>query len=230
MNTVTVEVDLDEVDISPSGMDGDILHRKVIDKDGEKVILVGYLWHDQDQDNPCDNDDGMGHMYSFNRRHINFLDPDEIPSKIAKRHRKFAVPLSYYEHGLCLWDVQGGERYGMCPDKQWDGVGLAGIWVPNDNLLDCMYGEYRHWKKKNNLTKVSKEDREKKYAEIMRMYAKQACETYTDWANGETYGYSVETFDALGNEIENLDTCGGYIGRKWAEEEVEEAFNRYVPE
>lgn len=226
MVTITKEIDLDEVDISPSGMDEYIdTHKAIVERDGEKLILFGYGYHSE-TDNPCENDCGMGTMYSFNRRHINCLDPDDINSTILARHRKWAVPLSYFEHGNCLWDVQSGERIGRCPDMQWDGTELAGIWVPNDNLLECMYMTYRSWKKEKGLTKVSKEDRQKKYAEIMRKYAAQCCEVYTQWCNGETYGYSVALYDALGDEVDDLDSCGGFIGRETVAEALEESFER----
>lgn len=38
-------------------------------------------------------------------------------------------------------------------------------------------------------------------------YAKGVCQTYTDWCNGEAYGYVVENEDG-----EQVDSCWGFIG------------------
>jgi hypothetical protein len=224
MNTVTVEVDLDEVTISPHGIAGDILHREVVEKDGEKLIMVGYLGIDGDCGNPCEDDEGMGTMYSFNRRHSNFIHPNDVESKVEKRFRKYGVFLSYYEHGNCLWDVQGGERYGMCPDKQWDGVGTAGFWVPNDVLLGEIRYRFNKWKKEQKLRKTTKEQRSEQYAKITRELARQCCETYTSWCNGDCYGYVVELYNALGDEVEHLDSCWGFIGDDYVKEQLAETF------
>jgi len=45
------------------------------------------------------------------------------------------------------------------------------------------------------------------------------CRTYTDWANGECYGFTVE-----GPEGDVIDICFGFIGREHAEEAGEVAF------
>ena len=81
-------------------------------------------------DNPLD-DDGEGKIYSFNTRHSNFAHPDNIQSVLEKGDEDWLVPLSYYEHGGCLWDVEGGELISQCPDMSWDGRVKAGVYVPD---------------------------------------------------------------------------------------------------
>ena len=83
------------------------------------------------------------------------------------------MPLSYFEHGLCLWSV-AGELPAACRCP-WDSVGFAGIWLPDAETLESArnYGgrTRRHF---------------------MRKRARQACDAYTQWCNGEVYGYEIE--------------------------------------
>lgn len=53
--------------------------------------------------------------------------------------------------------------------------------------------------------------------------ADSIADTYTAWANGEVYSYVIEDADG-----EELDSCGGFIGRECAEEEGEAAFESEV--
>jgi len=84
----------------------------------DKAIFFVTIEHDEDCPNPLEDCDGMGHILSLNRRHRNFK-PEDIERLLAERPDD-VVPLSYYEHGLCLWDVQGGARIRNCPDMRWD--------------------------------------------------------------------------------------------------------------
>lgn len=99
-----VEIDDVEYEIRLEPEHGtDIEHRKL--DDGRMVI--GYLMHDDDCANPLEDCDGMGHIHSFGRRHRNNISPDDVP---GMKHSEYAVPLSYFEHGLCKWGVAGSRR------------------------------------------------------------------------------------------------------------------------
>ena len=54
-------------------------------------------------------------------------------------------------------------------------------------------------------------------------YAQRVAETYTEWANGECYGYILH--DADGHEI---DSCWGFIGRDAVVAEAQEAAHACV--
>lgn len=61
--------------------------------------------------------------------------------------------------------------------------------------------------------------------EDRKRYAQQDLETYTAWANGEVYGWSVENADG-----DVLESCSGYIGSSADEHmrsEAEAAANSY---
>jgi hypothetical protein len=60
---------------------------------------------------------------------------------------------------------------------------------------------------------------QKKAHEIAVECARQALETFNEWLIGNCYGVCIEVFDADGEQIET-DACWGYIGLKYAEEEL----------
>lgn len=123
-----VEIDEVEYEIRLNPDRGtDIEHRKL--EDGRMVI--GYLMHDEDCANPLEDCDGMGHIHSFSRRHRNNISPDEVS---GMKYGEYAVPLSYFEHGLCKWGVAGSMS--NMPDFCWDGVGYAGAWVPDKHCVE----------------------------------------------------------------------------------------------
>lgn len=163
-------------------------------------IIVGFLCLDQGCENPCESCDGVGTIRSLSHRHINRIDHDEAIELLE--NDPDVVPLSYFEHGLCLWDTKGSLD-GM-PNFQWDGTSFAGVWIPDDCVRESYTGQYgltrRQW---------------------MIAQAKSACKEYTAWANGECFGHIVVTCDAEGSMIEH-DSCWGYIGRDYADERLAE--------
>ncbi len=174
------------------------------------VVFVN-IEYDQDTANPLEDSDGMGRIRSLSRRHINSIkSQDELDELLKDRD---AVTLSYFEHGLCLWDVQDGERISTCPDMQWDGVKFAGVWTPDDCARESLDIEEKDGKDRR---------------EMAVKYATEACKVYTSWVNGEAYYYSAtafkpmlnkdgdvsevrEAYDELGEQIAE-DSCGGFIG------------------
>jgi hypothetical protein len=107
------------------------------------------------------------------------------------------VPLSYYEHGLCLWSIAGELPAGA--NCRFDSVQFAGAWIPDAETLASAknYGgsTRRHF---------------------MRKRAREACVAYTQWCNGDVYGYEIErvtTCPHCGEESkEPLDSCWGFFG------------------
>lgn len=147
------------------------------------------LWYDQDSENPCEW--GQWELVSFNRNHINFEDPYELLKPInqfgevyAKEiglQRKFdcetAFLLSCYTHGESIWSLRGE---GM--QCRFDTATTAGILYYR--------GDLKHFKK---------EDREK--------MARSFLETYSYWANGNCYGFTI--FD---EDDDAIECCGGFVG------------------
>lgn len=174
-----------------------------------KNIIIFYSVN-QDPDcgpNPCEDWDTLGKIYSFCQRHVTFCHPDKLPEE----HAEYRVPLSYFEHGSCVWGV-AGTMDGM-PDFRWDGVRVAGCWYPNDVVL----------------ADLPKDPEQQK--EWLKRQAEGACKIYTAWCNGEIYDYSLRAFkkichngrlinvlrayEEVGEEVFS-DCCGGYYG-DWEE-------------
>ena len=169
----------------------DAIETRTIERDGQTYRIRIYA--DPDAPNPLEDWDGMGTILSLNRRHVNF-DPDGVE---AATHDPDTVPLSYLEHGLCLWAVAGELPAGArCP---FDSVGFAGVWRPDAETLESarVYGgsTRRHF---------------------LRKRARQACEAYTQWCNGDIYGYEVariSTCPCCGEEKpEAVESCWGFYG------------------
>ena len=170
----------------------DAIETRTVDHDGHTYRIRIYA--DADAPNPLEDWSEMGTILSRGRRHRN-SDPAAVAD--ATQNNPDAVPLSYFEHGSCLWSVAGElPAECRCP---WDSVALAGIWLPDAETLESArnYGgrTRRHF---------------------MRKRARQACDAYTLWCNGEVYGYTIERVAACGvcesEQTTPLDSCWGFFG------------------
>ena len=182
-----------------------------------KLIAFVSFHYDQNALNPCEDVDGSGTIRSLSTKHINNISIEEIEDiLIDKICKEQTILLSYFEHGNCIWGVQG--TMDSMPDFKWDGVSFAGVWIPDKECIASVDIWEKEAKEKNK-----KFNRYEKFVEM----AKQACETYTSWSNGEVYGYRIELyrlqFDDDGaledqsyyeDEIDLLweDSCWGYYG------------------
>lgn len=152
---------------------------------------------DPDVEDPSDHA-GAWRLYSFNRRHASFTDPESLglgdaldpktgdpkvvnPGLRTKLRVGLAFFLSYYEHGECSWFLKGEGRPGV--EFRWDGNRNAGLLVWEHDPSEM--GAKTH------------ADRAKD--------AESFLDTYTDWCNGHGLYYSVE--DSEGNLI---DSRGGF--------------------
>lgn len=121
------------------------------------------------------------------------------------------IPLGYFEHGNCIWHVTGDIPRGTEGDYRWDGVGFAGLWEPDEYVL-------------NAAEELGLEPGSNERDAWMRKQAKSACETYTAWCNGWVYWYFVKIYKARQHngvildqrsdyrldEPLHEDSCGGY--------------------
>lgn len=190
------------------------------------------IHHDEDSAHLNPNEeDNLFRLHSFSTRHISYTDPDKLLAcnkcgedkgdhPIRDYNGRFlcvryegpeGFPLSYFEHGLCRWSL-AGEMDGA-PDFRWDGVRIAGF-------LEVVVSDSERgwWDEQTPEFKV----------EVARGFV----ETYTEWCNGEVYGYTLErvkeevcslgfTHELQGDE--DLDSCWGFIGFDYFQEAVREA-------
>jgi len=150
-------------------------------------------------DNPAECDSNWS-LYSFNRRHVNFTHPTDcgfkwdkatsryVPTVALQRKLKVgrAFILSYYEHGLCRWDISGTCRY---PDAEWDSSSFAGVLV---------------WEHPASWLGPKKYDHRQRDAEFF-------LQLYTDWCNGHGLAFTIEevTFDGE-EEVDAITIDSGY--------------------
>lgn len=198
------------------------MSRYAIDSGSEEhgnLIIFWEIEPDEDAPNPCKDFDAEGEIISCNPRHISH-DRNRIEEALEDPDSD-AVPLSYFEHGLCRWMVRDASRHSI-PDWQWDGTDFAGIWLPDKCLLDEAEG-------------LTGQERRAKMTE----WAAQACKIYTQYCNGDVYGYTVKAYakkadddhtyeepeDYEDEECLHEDSCCGCFGLDYTSEEVQSVIN-----
>lgn len=164
---------------------------ELVDQDGRKIAFTIH----PDEMAECPTEWGnSGEFFSFSHRHSNFLDLhtsdwDEAVEILNGRYGHRWVQLGYFEHGRSIWfPAERGMPSGTEGDFRWDGCMRAGIWVMAED--DWKY--LQHGRKDQRREKILK-------------WADRACEDYTAWCNGDTYGYNL----VVGEEE---DGCCGFYG------------------
>ena len=177
--------------------------KNVVKFDGFKVLV--FIERDELAESPMDTDEGFGTFYSFNTRHTNFLHPDK--AKEIARENPNARFLSYFEHGQCRWMPCNSDKRMYGGDWQWDGVDVAGLWVPSE-----------HSEPQDGMSAKDWYDAD----------CAADCKIFTDWCNGEVYGYIVKL--KAGGKTFRSDSCWGFHGTDWEYliHEIRNAANRMI--
>ena len=187
----------------------DAIETKTLKQDGQTYRISVYA--DTDASNPLKDWDEMGTILGLNRRHANF---DTRRVEEAIENNPDAVPLSYFEHGLCLWSVAG--ELPAAARCRWDSVSFAGVWLPDAQTMESA----RNYGGRTRQL-------------FMRKRARQACEVYTQWCNGEVYGYEIERIRICGecgtDNPESLDSCWGFFGLDTCLNEAQAALQAWMP-
>jgi hypothetical protein len=170
----------------------DAIETRTIELNGHTYRITIYA--DEDAPNPLNDWCEMGTILSLGRRHANY-HPGSVDELLDENPD--AVPLSYFEHGRCLWCVAGELPAGAnCP---WDSVGIAGYWLPDEQTLES-----------------ARNYREMARRQFMRERAREACDVYTQWCNGNVFGFEIErltTCDCCQTEAaQTVNSCWGFYG------------------
>lgn len=161
----------------------------------EEKIIVGLLQYDQDAQDYFENDEGAGNLIQFR----NWQERDSEVAKLSKNKKLFYL-VDKFEHGNVSYSISGTTK----PD-QWDTSQGCAVFIPCDYIQQ----EFRKMKRK---------DGEGAAFEHFIKDSNNVLSNYSDWCNGEVYGYSILTFDKKGNELD-CDECWGFIGADYANEE-----------
>jgi hypothetical protein len=191
-----LKINPDRLEACPQSAKG-IIFMEAIETKSIELAGVTYrisLYPDHFAENPLQDWSEMGQIFSLNRRHENY-DPEAIEAAI--RSNPDAVPLSYYEHGLCRWAVSG--EFPMVANCPFDSVSFAGLWLPDAETIGSASG----------LTQAERR-------RFMEERARQAAEVYTQWCNGEVYGFEIERMTACtccgSEQAEPLESCWSFYG------------------
>jgi len=139
-------------------------------------------------------------VISFNRYHGSFRDPNEVFDELEDEFDEgFAFFLSYFEHGLCRWSLKAdGVDPMLAGDWRWDGVNTAGI----VRMSSADSGTIAWWQS------LDMDERRK----VLRQFL----ESYTDWANGNCWGFTWQRLEECSHGdlhvVEDLDSIWGYVG------------------
>lgn len=181
--------------------------------------FVVELHHDSDPESPRDWDN-FGKIWTFDRR---YNSPDETPARDPRaaleclaadlfpdanlddmtdsdllelvRRRAVVLPVFKYEHGGVAYSTGAFS----CP---WDSGQVGWTFATRAEIL-------ANWSGKR-LTAALR----KKAADLLTAGVK----TYSQWANGEVYGYVIHTAedpeddDSLDHDGDHADSCWGFYG------------------
>ncbi len=178
-------------------------------KETDDFFTVGYLAQD-DSPGVWNDGDGIGDIYFGSRHYINWkkycdalgLDYDFRHDE-EKNINADAVLLSVYEHGGIALSIMGEGT--QC---QWDTANGGAVWVPDEYL-------------KEELIKLGLEKGLDERNKMTQKYARQAIETWNAYNNGDVWGIIIRQYDKDRNFIEEVENCWGFVGYKYALEELQ---------
>lgn len=172
---------------------------------GDKII-ISCLKYDESPRDYFEDDEGAGEFFEF--RNVESRDAKAVG---LKKDKKLFYLVDKYAHGSVHYSISQTHSY---PDQRWDVAHGCAIFIPCDYIQQ----EYR---------KAAKKSSESEAAAQYVADSNSILDNYSDWCNGEVYGYSVKVFDKSGKELE-IDECWGFIGREYAETEKKSIVEHYV--
>lgn len=160
-------------------------------------IIVGMLNDDRDPQDYFESDEGEGSI-------IHFRSAQERDLRVAEmsRTKKLFYLVSKHEHGNVHYSISGTNSYS---GDKYDVAHGCAVHIPSSYIQS----EYRKMKRTHGEGEA--------YEHFLNICNK-TLDSYSDWCNGEVYGYTVLTFDKNGNELD-CDQCWGIVGREYAEKE-----------
>jgi hypothetical protein len=163
----------------------------------ENKIIVGMLNDDHEPQDYFKNDEGEGSIMHFRSA----KERDLQVAQLSKTKQLFYL-VDKYEHGNVHYSVSGTNSYG---NDRFDVAHGCAVHIPSSYVQS----EFRKMKRTHGEGEA--------YEHFIKI-CNQTLNSYSDWCNGEVYGYTVLTFDTNGEELD-CEQCWGYIGRDNAQNE-----------
>lgn len=188
-----------ELDSSSNDMDFDLIETA-------QSFIVGYLAHDSSPQDFFESDDGAGTFIEFS----NVGERDKKMAELNKTKKLFYL-VDKYDHSQVHYSIAETANY---PDKQWDVTPGKAVFIPCDDIQ----GQYKKMKK------------EKGEAIAFKEFIKDSnitLDQYSNWCNGDVYGYQIILFDKKGQQLSE-DSCWGYIGSDYANQEKNSIMKGHV--
>jgi len=161
---------------------------------------VAEIITDEDCNNPREWNDNFGTLIAFHSRY-NLSDKDNWDIEELKDHVKrkdvLALPVYMYEHSGIVLSTGAFS----CP---FDSGQIGYIFVSNEDIIK-EYGELDI----ERATKVLEYE----------------VEEYSQYLNGECYGYII--YQKNKDSQDHLESCFGFIGNDYIEEEVKSILNHF---
>ncbi len=205
---------------------------------GQNILFIG-IHRDETPNNPLEDCDGVGSIDAISNRHHHGISREAARGHLWDDH-VCIVPLRYRDYGgECVWEVHSDVDQvftsiqvarGTCTllDREFNQClenfypdwfeNIDGIWTPDQCVRESYMGQdgltLRQW---------------------MIQQAKSACESYTDYCNGNVYGYVVELHTARKDDDDEVitdhdyydhhtpieeDSCWGFYGWDYFLDEV----------
>lgn len=156
------------------------------------MTLTLRIEHDTDPESPRDWDN-LGTMVCWHRRYkLGDEQPNCRPDEFEIPKGAIYLPLYLYDHSGITMNTIGFS----CP---WDSGQVGWIYVTREKVLE-EYG----W---DRLTATGRKQ--------IETYLRSEVETYDQYLQGDVWGYVIEDEDG-----EQVDSCWGFYGREYAEQEA----------
>ena len=176
-------------------------------KETEVGYAVGYLVRDNDA-SPLDEISDDKELFLVNYHRDFTVKKDDIITKddVVEWYRNKPIPqskdyhmfpLSMYSHSGVVLSLGSGSHF---PDARWD-VSHVGVVLVSK----------KEWPDRDKAAQV----------------AKGLIETWNQYLSGDVYGVVVETFNKEKENTEEVDSCWGYYGNKYAMEELKSTMENY---
>lgn len=161
------------------------------------LMTVAYLAVDDDSPNPLTGFNGTGELIEFSPR----KNPYGIIEGIPKETLFFLV--DRFSHSGVHYSIANTRHY---PYRQWDVSQNCGVYIPCDDVQ----AQYREGKLTRDGTIGD---------------SNTVLDEYSKWCNGEVFGIITKQFVIPTGEELSEDSCWGYIGYKYAIDELKQRLN-----